>query len=105
MGGNLENEVVFAKLKSFARAQCYDEIKAFADCSNTGLVDIIWKCRPAKENMNVCVSRYTTPEYFEKFAETHIMEMELNRRERMRRKLLKEKQEREAALAGKTADA
>lgn len=67
-------EGLLEQQRSFARSQCSEELSQFVNCTNEGLLSVVWRCRELKEKANNCLRPYTSKEVLDQMKRDYVAE-------------------------------
>ena len=67
-------EGLIEKQKVLGRRMCRNEIEDFVDCTNSGFISVVWKCRPHKDRVNECLGQYTNKDVLNEMKRQYVLE-------------------------------
>lgn len=67
-------EGLLEQQRAFARSQCRAELQAFVDCTNQGVISVVWRCRGLRDAANDCLRPYTSVEVLNQMKRDYVAE-------------------------------
>ena len=57
-----------------ARDACKPEIEEFVECTKTGFISVVWRCRPLRDKVNACLAPYTSQAVLDQMKRDYVAE-------------------------------
>ncbi len=65
-------EGLLAKQLVMAREKCRPQMEEFVACSNQYGLSVIWKCRPLRDELNVCLKPHTSRDVLDQMKRDYV---------------------------------
>ncbi|GAK67715.1 uncharacterized protein PAN0_020d5944 [Moesziomyces antarcticus] len=71
---NREEDTLRKQAKAKALSECRAQMEAFAQCTQTRTISMLWACRDLRNDLSKCLLVYTSEEAFEKDKQAYLQQ-------------------------------